>query len=647
MKVSANQARAIVALSPDGLPADAADSRMVRQVLSLQKIKLNGGGLRGHIVVELQDVDNKALVHMVGKGDVEVIVSHDLIGRMMLLAARSPWLATVLDDLMGFEGSEFYLKEWPELVGRQFGSITFRFDCAVPVGIKQAKDGRIVINPPCDFVIAPGDMVLALAEDDDSYTLNAREFHDYDGIYPKRDASLRRDAAKPPERMLFCGWRRDMADMISELDYDVPPGSELWLFNNVPMEKRATKLLDKGNKSQLKLKNITMKHVVGNPVVRRELLSLVEVSDGQDGWAVGERTGRREVLNYFTSILILSDCSEEQDGGDGLDFEASDSRSVATTLIIQDIQRTISERMHALGEHCELSPPISEILDSRTRSLMQLISKEGCQGYVMSNHLVASALAMVSEDRNMNRVYGELLSCQGNQIQIRRARDFVNIAKEEPLCFWDLSCLASMSDEILIGYIPYSAEEGARDKAEVFLNPPDKARPRLWHGQDRLIVIGMCQQAKHKSALRAARSQAEAELYAQFSSGGNDVTIHGWLRKLNSGKENEMDDESNWRDRLCFAMNGELAYASEKKKGETERVCRLDEIQGIQAGNGWPPGFYTFKLDIRGSSKSVIFSAPTPDDCRRWMRALGGECPSRIPVLPSVSTVQTKTVASS
>ena len=40
----------------------------------------------------------------------QVIVSHDLIGRLMLLAARSPWIAPVLTSLMGFEGSEFYLK---------------------------------------------------------------------------------------------------------------------------------------------------------------------------------------------------------------------------------------------------------------------------------------------------------------------------------------------------------------------------------------------------------------------------------------------------------------------------------------------------------------------------------------------------------
>lgn len=37
----------------------------------------------------------------------------------------------------------------------------------------------------------------------------------------------------------------------------------------------------------------------------------------------------------------------------------------------QDIQKNITERMLALGHPCDLAPPISEILDSNTRHLMQ------------------------------------------------------------------------------------------------------------------------------------------------------------------------------------------------------------------------------------------------------------------------------------
>ena len=232
--MSASQARSIVVLSQDGIPPDDADSRTARLILSLQQMKASVGHLSGHIVVELQDIDNLAMTNLVGRGDIEVIVSHELIGRLMLSAARSPWVAPVLSSLMGFEGSEFYLKEWPALAGTCFGAVHRRFDDAVPVGIQLADSGQVIINPADDVVIRPGDRLLVLAEDDDSYAPN-----EANGEPPAPSLTEgRRLATKEqvPERLLFCGWRRDMADMINELEADVPRGSELWLFNNVPMQ---------------------------------------------------------------------------------------------------------------------------------------------------------------------------------------------------------------------------------------------------------------------------------------------------------------------------------------------------------------------------------------------------------------------------
>jgi hypothetical protein len=62
--------------------------------------------------------------------------------------------------------------------------------------------------------------------------------------------------------------------------------------------------------------------------------------------------------------MILSDCADGQ-----LDVEASDSRSVATTLTIHEIQRQSRVRMAAAGRAAELPPPVSEILDGRTATL--------------------------------------------------------------------------------------------------------------------------------------------------------------------------------------------------------------------------------------------------------------------------------------
>eukprot|EP00961_Rhodomonas_salina_P252680 3415461-Rhodomonas_salina.4 len=168
---------------------------MVRQVLSLK-----GSDLKSHVVVEMQDVDNRDLVNMIGGNMVEVIVAHDVIGRLMIQCARAPGLAHVLENMMGFEGAEFYLKNWPDLEGQTFMDITCRFDEAIPIGIKTVDaEGKseIVLNPPNNMVIKEGDEVMVLAEDDDSYDLN-------DGSYPvKASEPQKRSKADilSPEKM--------------------------------------------------------------------------------------------------------------------------------------------------------------------------------------------------------------------------------------------------------------------------------------------------------------------------------------------------------------------------------------------------------------------------------------------------------------
>ena len=60
--------------------------------------------MQGHIVVEVCDMANEPLVKMVGGDAVETVVSHDIIGRLMIQCARQPGLATVWEQLMGFDG---------------------------------------------------------------------------------------------------------------------------------------------------------------------------------------------------------------------------------------------------------------------------------------------------------------------------------------------------------------------------------------------------------------------------------------------------------------------------------------------------------------------------------------------------------------
>jgi len=473
LKVSVHSARAIICLSADGEAADDADSRMVRQVLALKGIAGSNpdGKMDAPVVVELCDVDNRELVKLIAPDMCEVIVAHDIIGRLMIQCARQPGLAHVLENLMGFDGDEFYIQNWPELEGLKFDDITCRFDDAVPIGVK-GSDGAIRINPPHDYKIKRGDQILVLAEDNDSYSVN-------DGTFKSQ--------AKPPSRsseesvdkemMLFCGWRRDMYDMIMELDQYVAPGSALWLLNTVPCDKRAEMLRDKGNKGDLKLRNLVIKNAVGNPIVRRDLQKLVALDDN------GLETKDTVTLEQFDSLLILADDDASSEKGKA-DMQSSDSRSLASLLIIQDIQRSlVKQRFEETGERVTACDPISEILDTRTRSLLRVVD---CKGYVMSNQIVSAVISQVAECRDMNAVLGELLSAEGNEPYLKTAFNYTS-HDGESACFWDIALRARARDEIAIGYKP--KDMAWHDCVNLLLNPPDKRQKRKWARDDIVVII--------------------------------------------------------------------------------------------------------------------------------------------------------------
>ncbi|XP_022997244.1 ion channel CASTOR-like isoform X3 [Cucurbita maxima] len=457
-KVSVSKARAIVVIAEDG-NADQSDARALRTVLSLTGVK---EGLRGHIVVELSDLDNELLVKLVGGELVETVVAHDVIGRLMIQCARQPGLAQIWEDILGFENCEFYIKRWPQLNGMQFEDVLISFPDAIPCGIKVAsRGGKIVLNPEDSYVLQEGDEVLVIAEDDDTYAPAA---------LPTVGETSFIHIARPtrkPQKILLCGWRRDIDDMIVVLDAFLAPGSELWMFNDVPENEREKKLVD-GGLDISRLENISLVDREGNAVIRRHLESLP--------------------LESFDSILILADESVEDSA------IQADSRSLATLLLIRDIQakrmpvrgaKTVTYRGSVsqgswIGEMQQASDKsviISEILDPRTKNLL---SMSKISDYVLSNELVSMALAMVAEDRQINDVLEELFAEEGNELHIRQADLYLREGEE--LSFYEVLLRARQRREIVIGYRSAHAERAV-------INPPAKHERRKWYLGDVFVVI--------------------------------------------------------------------------------------------------------------------------------------------------------------
>lgn len=422
-------------------------------------------------------MDNEPLVKLVGGDLVQTVVSHDIIGRLMIQCALQPGLAAVYDELMGFEGCEFYLQHWPELTGKTFGDALLSFPEAVPIGVKENATGLIKMNTEDNYVLQDGDEVIVVAEDENTYSPEA-PVHAEPGSCP---------AETPPrsqEKILFLGWRRDMDDMIVVLDMFVAKGSELWLYNEVPILQREQMLIEGGLNPDKDLKNLVLvykeNYLEGDLITRKKLEALDPAS--------------------FSSILVLAD---EAASGDNI--ADADSRNLATLLLLRDIMRLpvkaevlsagsghLSVPLEELSQEHSKGIIVSEILDARTRNLiMQLDISE----FVMSNEIVSMALSMVAESADVNCVLQELFSEDGSEFYIRPAEEYIrpgttlnslfknDFCADETLSFFELLARCRQRKEIAVGF-------KRRLERDVVVNPTGKHQKNLALGTvDSVIVL--------------------------------------------------------------------------------------------------------------------------------------------------------------
>ena len=462
-KVSVHTAKAVVVFANSNVESDKADAETLQVVLNLSNL-----ALKGHVVAEVKDKDNEALIHLIGRGNVETVVSHDVIGRLMLMSVRQPGLAEVYGGVLGFDGDEFYSSKWPELVGVEFKDLHLMFPDAIPLGLKD-DDGTLELNPKHDRVITESDELVVLAEDNDTY--RPKRKHQCD---PGRVPWFRGED-EIRENILFAGWRRDLRDILLLLDAMCAPGSEIHIMASVALSDR-DRLLAEGGLEVEQLENIKLVHHVGNTAMRRHL----------------------ELLNIerFTSVIVFAD--EEEEG----DIMQSDSKCLATLLLIRNIQKAKREKLmrspsqrKMLGldsakggernaRHGGRIPIVTEILDPRTQQTIQQNEEmRAVSDFLQSNDMVSKILAMVCEDRSVTHLLEELLTPRGASMACVPASRYCRPG--ERLSFFEMACRCQEYGEILIGYLEEDkaaggeAHAGRRFKAPS-INPVNKKLPFPW-----------------------------------------------------------------------------------------------------------------------------------------------------------------------
>ncbi|MBI4955535.1 MAG: potassium transporter TrkA [Myxococcales bacterium] len=428
--VNPDGARAILILSPED---DDPDSGAIKSVLALVN---NPGRTREkyHIVAELEGRENIEVVKMVAGDEVETLDAHALIARMMVQTCRQSGLSAVYSDLLDFGGVEIYFTSSRGLAGRTFGDALLAFETSSVIGVRTAA-AQILLNPPTDTKLGPGDDLIVIAEDDSAIHMS--------GVDERVDTQAFADAApqpRKPERTLIVGWNGRGSLMVNELDQYVAPGSELKVVADLGTAAEDLARDCAG------VKNLSISHEVRDTTGRRELEAL-------------------DVPSYDHVILL---CYSGQ-----LAPQKADARTLVTLLHLRRIAQTSGARFSI----------VSEMLDVRNR---QLAEAGRADDFIVSDRLVSLLMAQVAESKDLNAVFTDLFDPEGCEIYLKPAKEYVTLGT--PVSFRTVVASARRRGEVAIGCRVAARASAAANAFGVVLNPA-KASHLTFGDEDRVIVI--------------------------------------------------------------------------------------------------------------------------------------------------------------
>ncbi len=429
--VNPHESKSIIILSPEeGNP----DSQTIKTILAIT----NNPDRREkpyHIIAEIKNFKNLEVAKMVGKDEIELILTDDIFARIMVQTSRQSGLSLVYQELMDFDGAEIYFNEEPKLVGKSFADAIFAYDFSAVMGLQYAN-GTCVVNPPMDYVLQKGDKVIAITEDDDTLIPSGKTDFKVD---ENAIVNLTEKEAGP-EKTLILGWNLRGPILIREMDEYVAKGSFIKIVSDYELDEDQFELMKKS------LKNTTIEFVQAETTSR-------ETIDSLD-------------ITSFDNVQVL--CYDDR-----MDIQEADA---LTLIILLHLRRISSET----GKNIKI---VSEMLDIKNRDLASVTKVDD---FIVSDKLISLMMSQVSENKDLMRVFEDLLQSEGSEIYLKPVGNYLKPNVE--VDFYTALESAKRKGEIAIGY-KIAALSGDSSQAYGVVVNPDKTKRIKFEENDRLIVL--------------------------------------------------------------------------------------------------------------------------------------------------------------
>ncbi len=452
--LSLHRARAVIVLHPDA-SGFTGDSQVIKTVMAVRNV------LSGHddhpvktLIAEIESLALKPQVEAAAADlPVHIIQSADLLGKIILQAARQKSLVDVYEELLTHAGNEFYHVPVPgtsPLIGKTWAEIVSAFPAAIPVGIR--KSGTPVDRSPHngllllpgnqqDLALEEGDLLVVIAPD----ATAAREITEPRGMTPPVRVSGD-DVAIPKQQvvssLLVLGYNEKALPMLQEFaGYAQDIDRKFFAMLVSPM-------LPSNITQMLSASSIEREAISGHLDIayRHEEYMLPEYLDALD-------------LERFNAVVVLGE------HGPGASIEDADTRVIMTLLLLRHARRTFPPTINDAHAHQQV---VYEILDPANKQLA--LTSEYAEDVIISNNIISNLIAQICRDPLISDIIEDLLDREGAEIYLKPVSRYGTSVN---MTFESILNASLVRNEIAIG-IAYP-RENASGRC-IIINPPRETR---------------------------------------------------------------------------------------------------------------------------------------------------------------------------
>ena len=407
------------------------DISVIKKVLAV--FASAGAEFPAPIVCEVFRDAERAVLEDLAPGQIIALDSSEILAKILVQTSRSVGLSAVYEEVLSFDGAELYLFEDQEWGDVTFADASLRMPDGVPFGF--VRNEAVNLNPPRDAPLQSGDALLVLASDD-----SALKYLPAPVASPVPE-QLRSGRLQPvPERILIIGWTSKAPTVVREYDDYLVEGSEICVVS-----RSSSNLSDHVAALDGQLENIALSVAECDPLNIDDLAQL----DPHD----------------FDQILILSQ---------GRNGPGSEKTTDSETIVILLLLRSLLAKS---GQSRE-TKLITEILESSNSALVRHV---GGHDFIISNQLVSTLAAQLSEGPELLDVYNDLFSEEGSELYLKPIGLYCEPGTRT---FASYMALAQARGEVAIGY----RHAAVKENQGVCLIPPKDETISLQEG-DCLVVL--------------------------------------------------------------------------------------------------------------------------------------------------------------